>query len=325
MNKWLLSIFILLAIACGYTYQKDKKIHLLSNVTNKCTSNSFITLDYLGQTGNCLFQTAAAVGYALDNNCNVYIKKREIKKKRLHNYLWRYKGSKPKVSIATTYYQQYPYNYEKLPNVSKLRINGYFESEKFFKNHKDTIIDLFSPSKRILSTLHTKYKKIINHPNSVALHIRTFYKDWAVSPDTFYNYFPAPDIKYIEKAISLFPEDSLFVVCSDHIQWCKEHLKHIKRNFVFVHQKTYLDLYLLTLCKHMITTNSTFSWWAAYLNKNPNKIVVAKTPWGLSKDKKSEDTICDEWITIEGSDAVPWPFTKDDLPKTSKKKSFFKR
>ncbi len=315
MNKWLISVFILIGVACLFTYQKDKKKHLLSEVTLNCKSDSFVTLDYLGQTGNCLFQTAAAVAYALDNNCNLYIRQKEVKKKHLKNYLWRIPRNKPANKFETVYFQQYPYNYEKIPNIPNLKLNGYFESEKFFQSHKDKIIDLYSPSKRILSLLHTKYKKIINHPNSVALHIRTFYKDWATSPDTFYNHFPAPDIKYIEKAISLFPEDSLFVVCSDHIQWCKENLKHIKRDFVFVHQKTYLDLYLLTLCKHMITTNSTFSWWAAYLNKNPNKIIVAKTPWGVSKEKKSEDTICDEWITIEGSDNVPWPFSKEDLPK----------
>ncbi len=192
--------------------------------------------------------------------------------------------------------------------MQDVRLEGYFESESFFLPHKKEITELFSPSRKEKAYLKTKFRKILSHPQSVGIHIRSFYKDWKVNPCHFFKSFPAPDLAFIKQAIDQFDEDALFFVCSDHIEWCKQFLKDIPRKFIFIqNQKTHHDFFLLTQCKHLIMSNSTFSWWAAYLNENPDKKVFVRSPWFMDPNRKSEDIIVNNWQVITRDANIPVP------------------
>lgn len=83
---------------------------------------------------------------------------------------------------------------------------------------------------------------------------------------------------YFEKTLTTFPKNSIFVVFSDRINWCRERFtkKFPDLNFVFIEGNDHIqDLILMSLMKHQVLSKSTFSWWAAYLNKNSEKIVLA--------------------------------------------------
>ena len=76
----------------------------------------------------------------------------------------------------------------------------------------------------------------------------------------------------------MFDGDYIFAVFSDDIEWCRSNFHGDK--FVFVEdQKDYEDLYYMSLCKHNIICNSTFSWWSAWLNNNADKKIISPKKW----------------------------------------------
>ena len=97
------------------------------------------------------------------------------------------------------------------------------------------------------------------------------------------NLFPIQPLRYYFEALEHVKGD-LFIF-SDDIPWCKENLKkeYFSRPITFVNLVDYLDLELMRSCTHNIICASSFSWWAAMLNNNPNKVVVAPTQWVVNK------------------------------------------
>ena len=115
----------------------------------------------------------------------------------------------------------------------------------------------------------------IKKSNSISIHLRFF--DTLDMNDTINvnNDYYLRAMSYMEKRYS----DCIFYVFSDDPNKAKEKLK-IKKNIIFVNvnnkvNKEYVDLWLMSLCKHHIIANSTFSWWGAWLSNNKKKIIVA--------------------------------------------------
>jgi hypothetical protein len=280
----------------------------------------FVTVDFRGQLGNQLFQAAAAANLALENGCKVILPKNVFKSENAIKILWRFL-SKKGLSKKIKYYYRQPdeNNFSSIEFHPNMQIIGYFESEKFFKKNKDKILELFAPSEDITSYLTNKYKNIIDHPKSVSIHVRTYYEDYLKSGVRLYYFLPGPDISYIEKAIKMFDEDSLFVVFSDYIPWCKKNLSHLSKNLIFIeNEKPYHDLYLMSMCKHNIISNSTFSWWGAYLNTNSNKRVICRVPWDVQNSRNWKDIILDEWVKIEGSSKIFIPYFDEECEEKNK-------
>jgi len=268
-----------------------------------------VTVEYWGQLGNRLFQTAHAVSYALENDCRLILPKRYKKDKNLQEFAKYLPFTKrPKVPFHV-YEQKDLFHYKKVPFQKNICLKGYFESEKYFYPHKEVIKKIFSPTWKRKLSLWFKYREVLSHPKSVALHIRTYYYDFLSQGKNleYYQNFPPPDMKFIQEAISLFDEDCLFVVFSDYMPWCKSNLSKMNRNFHFIEDGDVIsDFYLMSMCTDMIISNSTFSWWAAYLNPNPNKKVVVRVPWFGSR-KKTEEIVLNNWIQIEGDNSPPLP------------------
>ena len=88
-------------------------------------------------------------------------------------------------------------------------------------------------------------------------------------------------------------------VFSDDLEWCKNNLKlEDKLHFLDVNQKTnfHMDMYLMSQCKHNVIANSSFSWWAAWLNQNKNKQVIAPQNWFANTSLNTKDLIPASWI-----------------------------
>jgi hypothetical protein len=162
----------------------------------------------------------------------------------------------------------------------------------YFAHHRDRLLELFAPSSGDLAYIESKYSSILAHPSSVCVHVRNYVREHVPM-----NYYIQYGREYFEKAMGCFPADSLFVIVSDDINYARAQISINGRNVVFIEKEPYyIDFFLQTMCKHNVISNSTFSWWGAWLNPNPNKIVVRPAQW----QHDPNDINCPrEWIRIE--------------------------
>lgn len=181
-------------------------------------------------------------------------------------------------------------------------IEGFFNTEKYFRNVADIIKKEFSL--KIPVTEQTKILSgTINSCNSVSMHIRR--GDYASDPANL-SYFGLCSVEYYKEAANIIAskisDPHLFIFSDDHA-WVKE---NINLNFPTTYvdhtngNTAYEDLLLMSLCKHNIIANSTFSWWGAWLNKNKNKIVIAPQKWfnQTKSNTFTHDVLPEEWIKI---------------------------
>lgn len=259
----------------------------------------FVTAKLVGQLGNQMFQIATATSLALDHGVEAVFPDLDeseeygIPTNRMH--VFPHIKSKLPGIIRKKYYD-HTCSYHKIPYESNIELIGWFQSEKYFKHHREEILELFEPSDEIYNYLTTKYEDILNHPCTVSIHHRSYAKE-----DPFQYLHPTQPKEYFLQAINQYPHDSLFIVCSNDIEWCKWNFFDIPREFIFIEDEPYYhDLYLMSLCKHNIISNSSFSWWSAWLNKNPDKIVTAPKQWfTITSRQDFSDIVPKDWIKID--------------------------
>lgn len=165
-------------------------------------------------------------------------------------------------------------------NESAYIYDSFFQTEKYFSSLRDELLKDFE----LKIPLNNENKMMLNeiqNSNSVSMHIRR--GDYVKHKDKFgvlpLKYYEAGLQKIAEKIQNL----KIFVF-SDDIKWVSKQIKFdFETVFVDINnaKKGYFDLELMKNCKHNIIANSSFSWWAAWLNQNPDKIVIAPSPWFL--------------------------------------------
>lgn len=238
-----------------------------------------ITTNLQGGLGNVLFQIAVAESLALDNSDNAVF---DIDGHRIG--LQGYNASKYKPNVLKnvlnicldtngyTVHQENGHHYQPISYTENILLDGYFQSPLYFNHHKDHIIKLFTDNdiyKKISDEWYDKLK------NSVSIHIRR--GDYLKNP----NHHPFVGLQYIRQSIKYFDDKNIdkFFVFSDDILWCKQNLG-LGEKFVYIQgTQDYEDLYIMSLCWDHIISNSTFSWWASYLNKKSDKKIVAPKIW----------------------------------------------
>jgi hypothetical protein len=185
-------------------------------------------------------------------------------------------------------YDNFFYREFELKNQQNYYFDGYWQSEKYFKKISSVIKKSLLSNSITLSNLRSKIKK-----NSVSLHVRR--GDYLTS-DGAHTVLP---IEYYRMALEKIDNYENIYVFSDDIEWCKKNIKFDKVSYVENNDNPIDDLLLMSLCDHNVISNSTFSWWAAWLNTNNDKKIIAPKNWfGPKLRINSSDIIPDSWIVI---------------------------
>lgn len=196
------------------------------------------------------------------------------------------------VESGSTYHVEF----ERYPENTYL--DGFWQSELYFAKYENEIRNLFKFKKEIINRNLELVSKINTAKNAVSIHVRR--GDYINNPEAN-KFHGLCSLDYYTEAINLIKDKvsdvSLFVF-SDDIPWCKNNFKfNLPIEFVETHNP-HSDLYLMTRCKHNIIANSSFSWWGAWLNDNPDKIVVAPKQWFANKNIDTKDVIPEKWIKL---------------------------
>jgi Glycosyl transferase family 11. len=180
---------------------------------------------------------------------------------------------------------------------------GVFQTAEMVKNVEKEVQSMFKFSD-FTDDRNLSLAKQMSSENSVAIHIRKG-EDYLLRPD----YKGTCPVEYYQKAVECIKskiDNPYFYVFTDNPEWVKQNITGIEYKLVEgnppVGWGNHFDMQLMSFCKHNIISNSTYSWWSAFLNTNPNKIVIGPAIWFNPEMKKYEEvnnvTISDDWIRM---------------------------
>jgi hypothetical protein len=189
-------------------------------------------------------------------------------------------------------------NFFDCPDGSYIR--GFWQTEKYFQSISEIIRQefafRFSPDEKNYELLN-----IIKNTNAVSIHIRRGDYVSVVKTNQLHGLC---DLSYYINSVNIisnkYPNVHFFIF-SDDIPWARANLVlDSPCTYVDINSEnnSHEDLRLMTYCKHNIIANSSFSWWGAWLNKNPKKIVIAPKKWMTNVSVESIELIPDTWIKI---------------------------
>ena len=279
--------------------------------------------------GNQLFQFAIAKNLSIKNNTSLYFDlsyyKSEyvtdtVRKFKLNNFSINYKllNTSPvlyyvkstKLFPDRTLKPFFKYRKEEYFHFNKhvllessfcTILDGFWQSEKYFKENANLIRNELTFKRITGETFKNYYKQIQNTKTPISIHIRR--GDYVNHPE-FSKTFGFVGTDYYERAISLikskFPDFRFFIFSDDH-EWVKDNLN--LSDCVFVENtgedSDLDDLQLMSTCKHHIIANSSFSWWAAWLNNEEDKLVISPKNWYKNQPTwDTKDLIPETWIRI---------------------------
>ena len=170
---------------------------------------------------------------------------------------------------------------------------GYFQTEKYFKHIEDELRQLLKFKSDIQETANTLLPKTTNELVSIHLRRGDYIGLEDFHPVCSPDYYNAASQEFMDK-------DYNFVIFSDDIKYCKSFFGE-QENISYINNiDPYVDLCLMSMCNHNIIANSSFSWWAAWLNSNPNKKVIAPQQWFGSAYhyQNTNDLYCEGWKIV---------------------------
>ncbi len=209
------------------------------------------------------------------------------------------------LSPLFTWIQEKQHHYDDLvlnQRAGCITLQGYWQSEKYFKDiapilRKDLVF------KSTPQAGFDAYEKAITASvTPVSVHIRR--GDYVHHPE-FSKTYGFVGLDYYRKAIEMMQKlygNCVFFVFTDDKPWVEKHLAFIK-NSVLVDNRgensDLDDLHLMSLCKHNIIANSSYSWWGAWLNGNEEKLVIAPRVWYRNKPElNTKDMLPAEWLAL---------------------------
>ena len=266
-----------------------------------------ITSKLFGGLGNQLFQIAA--GYSLSRILNTkfvinfsenssYLSEK-IKMMRLNNdhtlhHFIKYKETIFKKINTTSFekftdYYQKSFCYNEICKKDNIRLIGYFQSEKFFEKHREEVKNLFEFPRKMKKIIECKLQKF--KKKKLGVHIRCYKNNHAILPEM-------PNV-YFKLALEKFNinEYDLIVISDDHDKAMKK-LNENKINLL-ENNNELEDLYALSQCDSVIMSNSTFSWWGAWLGKKKENVIVPPVWFGNAGPQDTQDLIPNQWKILE--------------------------
>ena len=179
-------------------------------------------------------------------------------------------------------------------------LHGMFQSEKFFTPIADLLRLHFSfryPPQPEVAALAAR----IRSGPSAAIHFRR--GDYVRNP-TFSREIGVLGLDYYHRAVRFLrersPDATLYIFSDDIETVAREFAPAGPHEFVrcVAHWHPWDNLRLMSLCEHIAIANSTFSWWAAWLNRTPDKLVVAPDPWFANSQHDSSDVVPAHWAHL---------------------------
>lgn len=193
-----------------------------------------------------------------------------------------------------------------LNSGDQVYLNGYWQCEKYFDAIRAEILNDFTLKESTLNELHenvilTETKELMLKSNSVSVHFR---RGDYVSDSVTSQFHGICSMNYYQDAIRRIADqipNPHFFLFSDDPEWVvNNRIIYDFPTTVVTATNMHLDMYLMSLCKHNIIANSSFSWWGAWLNRNPKKMVIAPKRW-FTKDElnlQTQDLIPQNWIRL---------------------------
>lgn len=209
------------------------------------------------------------------------------------------KKSNKKTHLTRKHFGGNRWYIEEILNKDNIYLDGYWCTYKYADEIRDVILEKFSfPEFASDDVKNREAAKKMAETNSVSIHVR--HGDYLKLQNVYCNL----DKDYYNSAIEKIGENvenPVFFCFSDDIEWCRENIK--AENIHFIDWNTgndsYKDMQLMSLCKHNILANSTFSMWGAWLNKNPEKTVIRPERVFVNSSDEFSDFWPDEWIALK--------------------------
>ena len=284
--------------------------------------------------GNQMFQYAYARSLALENNtefkidlwwyknqpkrdtqrayglCDFNIQENFTNEEEVsfyHSSMYRY-FNKIKNKISRKFFKKSDFVYYPTRPKKNAYVEGFWNSEKYFKKHEEIIRRELSLKTKLGGEAEKINEEIKNVSASgkctVLVHVRR--GDYVLNPHAN-KFHGAKGVEYFDLALKVLKEkigdsNSIhFFVVSDDIEWVKTNLNFNSSPATFISRpeiKDYEEIYLMSLCQHFIISNSTFSWWGAWLSNNKNKTVIGPKQWVNSTNVDTRDVMPPEWIRV---------------------------
>lgn len=200
------------------------------------------------------------------------------------------------------YVMERPFTYDKAIHEKATRnciFCGLWQTDLYFNSCEDEVRSnfAFSPFK---DQRNIQLAEKMGKENSVAIHVRkgldyTVREIWDGTCSVDY-YLQA--INFIKENVS----NPVFYLFTDNPVWVKENIKDLDYKLVDWNpvsgKQSFRDMQLMACAKHNIIANSTYSWWGAWLNSNPQKIVIAPKTWFNPKIEKAPYIVPEKWIRL---------------------------
>jgi len=271
-----------------------------------------------GGLGNQLFQIFAALSYSITYNKilklpfhleswdkrNTYWKNM-LKSECLKSILYDNKNT----IIAYKEYKEPGFEYFEIPEMEEFIFNGYFQSYKYFEKNYKKIYEILTINEKRDIIKEVYYGN--NHNNTISLHFRMGdYKNSQAHHPVISDEYYIDALKYIVNTINQTKWNVLYTcekededIVSIRISNISIHFSNVKFIKVDNNLEDWEQMLFMSLCNHNIIANSTFSWWSAYINDNPNKIVCYPSVWfGYAKSNLViKDLHPESWIKINNS------------------------
>ncbi len=241
--------------ACGYAVSRHLDTKLMLDTSYLDTNRlRHYELDKLNICYDKMFGVSVCRYYPLKVLC----------RKIVHAYMkWRYRFLYEKSGVS------YDFNTKDIKNNTYLF--GYWQSEKYFLSYRDELLKMFTP-KYVLSEGCIDYVRQVKACQSVAVHVRR--GDYVALGNCLGTEYYDEAIKIINSRIT----NPVYYIFSDDLSYAKLIFDEKQGTYKYVE---YLsdnlsldDFFIMKECNHIIMANSSFSWWAAWLNNNADKIVI---------------------------------------------------
>jgi hypothetical protein len=282
-----------------------------------------ITIEIMGGLGNQLFQIFHLISYGLIHKVPFFFEYKNAPDRLDRPFYWNNFLSSLKPFVKEKYqsnipiYREIGFHYTEPKSYTQIdkpfKFFGYFQSYKYFHKNEKDILKFIKLNKQ-MDSVKTKYNLLCDYDNTVSIHFRI--GDYKHQQQNH----PVMSVEYYESALQHIINHTgrnnwniLYFYEKQDTDMVKEKITMLQEKFpmlIFTPINTEIidfeQLLLMSLCRHNVIANSSFSWWGAYFNQNQNKMVTYPSTWfGPSLgNKRMEDMFPVGWIKIDLNKAV---------------------